>query len=741
MKIRTQLLLMAAAILIPVILAAGLGLQTIREDGRQAALRGLRETARATALIIDREVQGSLSALKALGSSPNLENRDFKAFYEQAAAFNQMPDTWTVLFDDKGAQVVNTAVPYGTTLPPARPARTAMVRDVISSQKTVVTDLRVGAVTGKTITSVNVPASAAGGRSFVVAQVFAVAYWKKKAFEENLPADWFAGVMDRNGRFISRNKNADELLGKLARPELVAAAAASADGLIRHHNLEGVGTYDAYTHSDLTGWTIAVAAPVTSIEAAANSAFWLAVTGMLAAFAVAALAVAAFGRNFIRAIEGASRSASALGRGQQPALERTGIEEVNQLNYALVGAGTLLDIERKSRQAAESERERLLRNETLAREAAQAQNEAKDHFLAMLGHELRNPLAAIAGATALLERTGLDGPGAKRCIEIISRQNLHLNHIVNDLLDISRLMAGKIELEKAPLDMADCVGKCVEALRATELAAGHTITLHASSAGFSGDAVRMDQILSNLLTNALKFSEPGGEVNVTVGKAAGKAVVTVQDAGVGMAPELLSRVFEPFVQGPAPANLLQSGLGIGLALVRQLVRLHGGDVDAASAGINQGSIFSFWVPAIAAQLPESSGPVAGMSKQRKLVYVEDNADARTTMAELLRMSGYEVIEVADGASTLPAVLAAQPDVVIMDIGLPDINGYEVARRLRADPLTRSIALIALTGYGQFRDKQAAELAGFNAHLVKPAALYEIIQSIEEVLAPDEVFEG
>lgn len=741
MRIRTQFLLMAVTILIPVIVAAGMALEKIREDGRQVALRGLRETARATALIVNRELQGSLSALKALGSSPNLETRDFKAFYEQAAAFNQRGDTWTILFDDKGDQLVNTVVPFGTTLPPPRPARTAMIKEVISSQKAVVTGLRVGAVSGKTITSIDAPASAAGGRSFVLAQVFAVEYWKKKALQASLPADWIVAVIDHNGNFILRSRKTEALLGKSARSELVAVAAASADGLIRVPSVEGIDSYVAYTHSDLAGWMIAVGAPVKSIEAAANNAIWLAVAGMLVAFSVAVLAVAAFGRSFIRAIEGASRSAHALGRGQQPVVERTGIEEVNQLNHALVGAGTLLEAERKSRQAAEVERERLLHNETQEREAAQAQNEAKDQFLAMLGHELRNPLAAITGATALLEKRGLGNPGAERCIEIISRQNRHLAHIVNDLLDVSRLIAGKIELEKKPLDMANCVGHCVEALRATERAASYKITVHASSVWFSGDAVRIEQILNNLLTNALKFSEPDGEVTVTVREEAGKAVVTVQDAGVGIAPELLPRVFEPFVQGPAPANRLQSGLGIGLALARQLVRLHGGDVEAASAGINQGSIFSFWVPAIAAQLPENNGRVAGAPKQRKLVYVEDNADARTTMAELLRLLGYEVIEVADGTSTLPEVLAAQPDAVLMDIGLPDIDGYEVARRLRADPLTRSIPLIALTGYGQFRDQQAASLAGFNAHLVKPAASQAVVQAIEEVLAPDQVAKG
>lgn len=742
MKIRTQLLLMAAAILIPVIVASGLALAKIREDGRQTALRGLSETARATALTVDREVQGSLSALKALGSSPNLESRDFKAFYSQAAAFYQPGDSWTVLFDDKGTEILNTAVPYSAPLPPF-PVQAEMVAEVLSSQKPVTTDLQAGAVISKMVTTVNTPATAAGGRSFVVSQAFVLDYWKKKAIQQDLPADWITAVLDSRGLFIARSFRANELVGQPGIPGLLAVMRAPKEGMVRYVSLEGVDSYIAYTHSDLTGWMVSVSAPVSAINAAANRAVWMTVIGMLATFAVAALAVAVFGRRFIRAIEGASRSAMALGRGQQPDVENSGIEEVNALNHELVGAGHLLEAERKFRHAAEGERERLLRNETQAREAAQAQNEAKDEFLAMLGHELRNPLAAIAGATALLERTGLGAPGAERCLGIISRQNHHLSHIVNDLLDVSRLMSGKIVLEKETLDMADCVNQCVEALRTTELAKGHPMIVQASRTGFSGDAVRVDQILNNLLTNALKFSGPGGEVKVTVGEVAGKAVVTVQDSGAGMTPELLARVFDPFVQGPAPANRLQSGLGIGLALVRQLVRLHGGDVEAASAGIGQGSTFSVWLPAIAidAQIPATNNPDKDASRQRKLVYVEDNADARAMMAELLRMLDYEVIEVADGESTLPAVLAAQPDAVIIDIGLPDIDGYEVARRLRANPLTRSIPLIALTGYGQLRDKQTAAQAGFNTHLAKPASSSAIVKAVEAVLGLNTWFES
>jgi signal transduction histidine kinase len=597
MRIRSQLLLMATAVLIPVIVAAGLAIYKIREAEREAGLRGLRETARATALIVDREVQGSKSALRALAGSRNLEIGDLEAFYRQAAVFNEMPDVWTVLHDASGRQVFNTLLPYGTAPPPAHRAAVERIKRVLSNRDILITDLAPGTVTGKMLTTVNVPISS-HHMSFVISQAFTVEHWRKKVMQPSLPSDWVVAVIDRNGRFISRSHRADELLGQPARPELVAAAGNSATGLIRHKTIEGVSSYDAYTHSDLTGWTIAVAAPVRSVEAAANSAVWLALAGIVLTVGVAGVAVAAFGSSFINAIEGASRAATALGKGLIPAMESTGIKEVNALNRALVGAGSLLDIERRGRQSAETERERLLSNETVAREAAQAQNEAKDQFLAMLGHELRNPLAAIAAATALLERMGATKPGAERFVQIISRQNRQLSHIVDDLLDVSRLLAGKIELELAPLDMADCVARAVEALLITERAAGYRIHVHASSVWFNGDAVRIDQILNNLLSNALKFSEPGGEVNVGVRAHAGRAVVTVQDGGAGIAAELLTRVFEPFVQGPAPANRLQSGLGVGLALVRQLVLLHGGEVEASSPGHGHGSTFTFWLPCI-----------------------------------------------------------------------------------------------------------------------------------------------
>lgn len=729
MRIRNQLVLLAAAVLVPIVLAAALAIDKIREGERDAALRGLRETARATALIVDRDVQGALSAMKALGNSRNLDLGDFQAFQAEASAIDMKPDVWTVLLDAQGAQKVNTRIPFGAPLP--APISQERVKKVLTLREPFVTDLFTGPLTDRLLTTIYVPADAAGGNAFVVAQAFSAEFWTRKVKDQDLPPDWIVGILDRKGRVMARSHRTDEFVGKPARPEIVGAASASNDGLIQIATLEGINSYAAFTHSSLTGWTVVVAAPASSVEASAQQAVRLAMTGMLLAVAAAVIVAVAFGRNFIRAIEGAGIAAVALGRGETPVIERTGVEEVNQLNGALLDAGRLLELERQSRRQAEAGREELLARETRARETAQAQNEAKDQFLAMLGHELRNPLAAIGGAITLMERGDGDHD---RNLDIIRRQSGHLGHIVNDLLDVSRLMAGKIMLERQPLDLAKCVSACVDALRNTERATGYTITVQVAPVWVDGDVVRIDQILNNLVTNALKFSPEGSEIRIAVREAGGNAVVTVSDVGTGIEAELLAHVFEPFVQGPPPANRMQSGMGIGLALVRQLVELHGGQVQARSDGAGHGSTFEFTLPAVAAPELVAPLPPPPVASSRKIVYVEDNEDARATMGELLRAFGYEVVEVSNGKDVLEAVATAHPDAVLMDIGLPDMDGYEVARGLRADPRCSHVPLIALTGYGQLRDKEAAAHAGFNAHLIKPVDAQQMIRTIEGVIA-------
>jgi signal transduction histidine kinase/CheY-like chemotaxis protein len=413
----------------------------------------------------------------------------------------------------------------------------------------------------------------------------------------------------------------------------------------------------------------------------------------------------------------------------------TSIVEVDVLNQSLANAGELLEKERLARQLAETERERLLIVEHQAYAAAQKENTAKDHFLAMLGHELRNPLAAISGAVEVLTLANKDTKDANHHLGIIKRQNRHLIHIIDDLLDMSRLMAGKIVLTLRPLNLAECLQSCVDGMKAAQRINKHNINVTAESVWINADSVRIEQIIVNLIGNALKFSAAGSSINIELQQDGDHAVLRVQDQGTGMTPALLAQVFDPFIQGPPPVNGDQGGLGVGLALVKQLVELHGGTIAVASAGLNRGSTFTCHFPAMpaAASKPVPASTRLMATQSRTLLYVEDNTDVRSVMSEMLRLSGYEVIEAENGEAALAALVVQRPDAILLDIGLPDMNGYELARQMRLMPTRHNIPIIALTGFGQSRDKDAAALVGFNAHLVKPVDPEELMRTIEAVL--------
>ena len=731
MRIRSHLLLLATVALVPGFFAAAIAIDKVRQGERNAALRGLHETVRATTLLVDGEIQRSLGALNALANSPHLQNGNFEAFYEQAKAIDQPPDVWTLLLDETGTQRVNTAVPFGSPAPPA--VARQRVAKVLASQQPLFTDVFVGPVTGRLVTTIYVAAEPSPMGRFVVAQTFSVDHWKKRAMRPQGQADWVVAVIDRQGNFIARSHLTKELVGRAARPELVAAAAASQAGLIRHATLEGVDAYDAFAHSALTGWTIAVAAPVDTIEASANQSIaWLA-TGFTVALLAALGGASMINRRLIDAMDSAAAAARILGSGGQPQPLRTSLDEVNALGGALSDASRLLSAEQEARATVEAQRSLLLDRERAARETAQRDNTAKDQFLALLAHELRNPLAAISGATELVARRLKGDTANQRMIEIVQRQNRHMQQIVDDLLDVGRMFLGKVVLDTRPLDLADCVRHCIEALRTTQRAAGFQLTLQADDAWVYGDPVRLEQMVNNLVTNALKFSPPASEVLIRVRAAGERVVIEVEDRGAGIAAELMPRIFEPFVQGPALAGRQASGLGIGLALVKQLVELHGGEIHATSAGAGHGATFTVGLPRIAAPASLAAERPALLATACRVLLVEDNADARETMGELLRFLGYKVTETGDGDAVLRIAEAFRPDVVITDLAMPGKTGYEVAADLQATATLRHIPLIALSGYGQNRDIAASLTAGFCAHLVKPVQPDALMQAIENCL--------
>jgi signal transduction histidine kinase/ActR/RegA family two-component response regulator len=364
----------------------------------------------------------------------------------------------------------------------------------------------------------------------------------------------------------------------------------------------------------------------------------------------------------------------------------------------------------------------------------------RDQFLAMLGHELRNPLAAIHTATELLLRAPAS---PERTAALIARQTRKLSRLVDDMLEVSRVESGKIALQRAIVDLRGCVERSVEAAGAQAERAG--LALHvevpAEPVPVDGDPLRLEQVVGNLLANALKYTPAGGAVTVSVAREGETAALTVADTGVGVDPADLDRIFEPFAQAPTTLDRSQGGLGLGLSLVRGLVALHGGAVRARSDGLGRGTQVKVTLPLARADAlgAGAGGPAAGAAAPspgpaRHVLVVEDNPDAREALVLLLESFGHAVVAAGDGPAGVDVAREVHPEVAFIDIGLPGFDGYELGRRLRA-LLGGDITLVALTGYGQEADRSRSQAAGFDLHLTKPADAATVAAVVARGRAP------
>jgi len=364
----------------------------------------------------------------------------------------------------------------------------------------------------------------------------------------------------------------------------------------------------------------------------------------------------------------------------------------------------------------------------------------KDEFLAMLAHELRNPLAPISAAADLLRIGRLDEARVRQSSAIIGRQVRHMTSLVDDLLDVSRVTRGLVTLARAPVPARAIVDEAIEQVRPMfEARRQHlAVDIGEPEALVLGDKARLVQVLANLLNNAAKYTPEARRIDVaaTVDGARGRLLLTVRDEGIGMEPELTGHVFDLFTQGERSVDRAQGGLGLGLALVRNLVELHGGTVGCTSPGLGQGSTFEVALPLMegTARPPAAAGGTAiadgadaagGARRPLRVLVVDDNVDAAATLGMLLEACGYLVDVEHESHRALERARQQRPGVALLDIGLPDMDGNELARRLRADPQTGAIVLVAVTGYGQEQDRRAAFEAGFDHHLVKPVDMDEL----------------
>lgn len=363
----------------------------------------------------------------------------------------------------------------------------------------------------------------------------------------------------------------------------------------------------------------------------------------------------------------------------------------------------------------------------------QRESQSKDEFLAMLAHELRNPLAAIASAIQVLARVDQHDPHAGRARDIIQRQVGHMAHLVDDLLDVARVMTGKIVIEPQPVNLSESVQSCVTALSLSQKVAAR-VEVTAESVWIRADVVRLEQIVGNLVSNALKFSPNARPVRISVSVEGSDAVLRVADEGIGIEPDFLPYIFDLFVQADRPTGHSNGGLGIGLTLVRKLVQLHGGSIKASSAGKGQGSTFIVRLPAMPAAAHPSAAASEDLRSRRRVLLVDDNVDSREMYAILLQDQGHVVYQAGDGNGALAVFRDTMPDVAVVDIGLPDMDGYELGRRIRSEPNGPNVTLIALTGYGLPRDREQSREAGFDQHLLKPISPDILLRELDK-LAP------
>jgi diguanylate cyclase len=366
---------------------------------------------------------------------------------------------------------------------------------------------------------------------------------------------------------------------------------------------------------------------------------------------------------------------------------------------------------------------------------AKESSRAKDEFLAMLGHELRNPLASISSAIYLLDKSQPTAAEAAFARGVIARQSLHLNSLVEDLLDVGRAITGKMSLHMQPLSLEQAVQGALRSLATAGKTDGREVRYSGVAAWVNGDRTRIEQVVTNLVSNAATHTAFGGSIEVRIGRQGEAATIEVEDDGVGLDADTAAHVFDLFFQGRQDISRSRGGLGVGLTLVQRIVEAHGGDVRVASDGHGKGAVFTVRLPAVAAPEATRAGCAGGATRAaltRSVVLVEDMDDARTSLQRVLEHAGHRVLPARDGVEGLKKIMETRPDVALVDIGLPELDGYELARRVRA--AGSRTYLVAVTGYGLAADQERARRAGFDAHLTKPASVALLLDTVASASA-------
>jgi signal transduction histidine kinase/CheY-like chemotaxis protein len=725
LKLRTHLFQLVIAVVTPlVVLAILAGVYAVRNE-RESAERAAIRIARAAMSAVDAEIRGSMTAIEALASSEALAHGDIKAFHAEAQRVLSGQPIWLNigLASPNRVQLFDARLPYGEHRPYGidQPS----FDRAVSTGTPVIGDMAIDRVSEKPSARIRYPIVQRGEVRYVLSVSLSATVFDGILREQNLPDGWVMVIADRNRRFVARLPYQPP--GAPVSPDFRRALDQAPEGFLKGRTVEGFETYTPYLTSSYSGWALGVAIPRHVIDAGMWRIVWSLATGITIALLLAFLLAWFMARVVTRSVSVLAGSTDAVGRGELlPTDPPAPIDEIAVLHRSLRDASTAV---RQREEAAQREKEALERE----KDALSKVDRAKDEFLAMLSHELRNPLAGLTAAAHILQLSR-DQSKVDIASKAIERQTKQMSRLVEELLDLSSVAMGKTTLHKQVVDLALLVRQCIDSWRTGGRLDRHQLNLDSRSVCINADRARMEQIVSNLLDNAVKFTPAGGTISVEVEEHEGMAILAVQDTGRGFSPEVADELFQMFYQVDAGGARSDGGMGIGLALVKRLVDMHGGSVTAASPGPNAGARFTITLPAIQALPVEEASRTISGSRARILV-VDDNTDAREMLAALLSVMGFSVMQAPSGAQALKTVEMTPPDVVLLDIGMPEMDGYEVARRLRQMRAGQHLVLIAVSGYGQMADKEAAKQAGFDMHLTKPidgSALEQKLSSIRRV---------
>jgi signal transduction histidine kinase/ActR/RegA family two-component response regulator len=711
MRIRSHLLLLAAGAMLPVLGFAVLVSAVLLNQVREGVERGARDRARAMITAVDAELHGTIATMEALAAAHALADDDVPRFRIAAARVLATQPAWTnvTLLRPSGERLVE--VWPSSAGPRARVVDAASVARVVQTAMPAIGSMDATDPAGDGI-PIRVPVVRDGAVAYVLTAVVRPDSFVELLQRQKLPEGWIAGVVDANGRYVARLPMRPT--GDLASVDFRNAVKATPEGWTRGRTVEGRDVYAAHATSGDSRWSVGIAIPAELVLADVRAALLLIGVGVLGSIATAAAMTIVSGRRIARPIVSLATVARSIGSGTSAVIPVRGdVEEVTEVGAALREADTAV-----------RERQSMVQRE---RDALRSADEIKDQFIAALSHELRNPLAALSAASHVLRVAQPGHTAAIDAREVIERQT----RMIEDLLDVSRIIMGKATLTPETFDLGQLATDTVSAWERGGRFGTRDVVVQVQPAWISADRLRIEQILNNLLDNAVKFTSETATITVTVGEEVGVAVLTVGDDGPGIAPALKARVFELFVQGEQGAGRVKGGIGLGLALVKRLTELHAGTVDLATGSDGAGAVFVVRLPAVSNPTPAFvvvDAVEAQHAAPCKILIVEDNRDARDMLRDILEMAGHDVLDAPDGSTAVKLAIETRPDVAIVDIGLPDITGYEVARRMRA-ALADEVTIVALTGYGQARDIQHALEAGFDVHLVKPVALERLDEAI------------